>query len=176
MGHRENAPIPVVFTFSMVGPMSFHIDFWHCKAMPVGPQIASFYINDPDLFVLDISKEGKEKFEEVASGKADRSTLNEYDYTKYDKATFDEKIGSISPLEYVKKGQAIPTILAEAAMDNVLISYKHGVAMEKALTEAGIDHKVIIIPNSDHMGAGNAECGNIYRKYQKIFMKRYFGF
>lgn len=176
MGHRENAPIPVVFTFSMVGPMSFHMDFWHCRTMPIGPQIVSFYIDDPKLFSVPESGSAKERFDAVAEGKAERDTLDEYDYTKYDKATFDEKIGSISPLWFVKKGQAVPTILAEASMDNFLISDKHGTEMEKALTAAGIEHKVIIFPNSDHAGAGNAECGNVYRKYQKIFMKRYFGY
>ena len=176
LGHREDAPIPVVFTFSMVGPMSFHLDFWHYRTMPIGPQIAAFYINDPNLFTVPESGEAKEKFDAVAEGKAERSIINEYDYTKYDKATFDEKIGSISPLDYVKKGRAIPTVLAEAAMDTFLISAKHGTEMEKALAEAGIDHKVIIFPNTDHAGAGNAECGNVYRKYQKIFMKRYFGY
>lgn len=175
-GSRKDAHIPVVFTFSMVGPMSFHLDCWDGPRTPLGPQLASIFLNDNDLFCVPESGEKKQQFESVAAMQILRDELNEYDFTKCDKKIFDEKIGSISPLWFVENGYGVPTILAEAAQDNSLISRRHAEKMEKALTQAGIDHKVIVFPNSDHMGAGNAECGNVYRKYQKIFMKKYFGY
>lgn len=37
-GNEKDAPIPVVCTFSMVGPMSFYLDCWTSgKTMPLGP-------------------------------------------------------------------------------------------------------------------------------------------
>lgn len=176
LGHRADAPIPVVFTFSMVGPMSFHLYCWDGKRTPMGPQLASIFLNDPKLFQLPDDEKTKQLFADVAIGKISRDDIDEYAYSKYDKETFDAKIDSISPLSFAIKGEAVPTILAEAAQDNSLISARHGTEMEKALTKSGIDHKVIIFPNTDHMGAGNAECGNVYRKYQKIFMNKYFGY
>lgn len=156
--------------------MSFHLDCWDGPRTPLGPQLASIFLNDNDLFCVPESGEKKQQFESVAAMQIPRDELNEYDFTKCDKKIFDEKIGSISPLWFVENGYGVPTILAEAAQDNSLISRRHAEKMEKALTQAGIDHKVIVFPNSDHMGAGNAECGNVYRKYQKIFMKKYFGY
>lgn len=177
MGSRKGAPIPVVCTFSMVGPMSFYLDCWQSRTMPIGPQIAGIGLNDPKLFEVPEGRDDLvQLLKDVTEGKKPRSVINAYDFTSYDKATYDEKIDSVSPLSFVKKGKAVPTVLAEAGLDNVLISINQGLEMEKALTEAGVEHKVIIFPNTDHMGAGNAECGNVYRKYQKIYLKRYFGY
>ena len=167
---------PVVFTFSMVGPMSFHLDCWDSPRMPLGPQLASLFLDDPKLFSVSESGALKDKFVAMSAGLVSRDNIDEYEFTEYDKKAYDVKIDSISPLAYVKKGEVVPTVLAEACLDNMLISARHGKKMEEALTAAGVDHKVIFFPNTDHAGAGNAECGNVYRKYQKLFMKKYFGY
>ena len=110
------------------------------------------------------------------AGELPRSALNEYDFTSYSKEEFDEKIDSISPLAFVKKGDAVPTVLAEACLDPMLISGEHGIQMEAALTEAGIEHTVVMFPNCDHMGSTNAECGNVYRAKYTEMVKKYFGY
>lgn len=176
LGSREGAPIPVTCTFSMVGPMSFYMDCWTDLAMPIGPQIAGIGLNDPNLFVMPPEQEKLAELTTQLQDPARKGKINGLDYTTYDEETYRAKLDSVSPLSYVKRGRAVPTVLAEAGLDNLLISIEHGIRMEEALTEAGIDHKVIIFPNSDHMGAGNAECGNVYRKYQKLFLKKYLGF
>ena len=112
----------------------------------------------------------------VLAGTKPRTELNEYDFTSYSKEEFDAKIDSISPLSFVKKGDAVPTVLAEACLDTMLISGEHGIQMEKALTEAGIDHTVVMFPNCDHMGSTNAECGNVYRAKYTEMLKKYFGY
>ena len=58
----------------------------------------------------------------------------------------------------------------------MLISGEHGIQMEKALTEAGIEHTVVMFPNCDHMGSTNAECGNVYRAKYTEMVKKYFGY
>lgn len=177
MGHRKNAPIPVVCTFSMVGPMSFYMNCWQDKNMPIGPQIAGMGLNDPKLFEVP---EGRadlaQLLKDVTDGKQPRSTINGCEFTSYTIKEYMEKLNSVSPLSYVKTGKAVPTVLAEVGLDNLLITMQHGIEMENALTDADVDHKVIIFPNSDHAGAGNAECGNVYRKFQKIYLEKYFGY
>ena len=194
-GNEKDAPIPVVCTFSMVGPMSFHLDCWTSgTAMPLGPQVAVIGLQDAKLFDLGVGdlKEGTPEYEEyinsdkykklsaqiegVLNGTVERTELNEYDFTSYSKEEYDEKIDSISPLAFVKKGDAVPTVLAEACLDPMLISGEHGIQMEAALTEAGIEHTVVMFPNCDHMGSGNAECGNIYRAKYTEMVKKYFGY
>lgn len=194
-GNEDNAPIPVVCTFSMVGPMSFHLDCWTSgTAMPLGPQVAVIALNDPKMFDLGVGDRqvGSPEYEEyvnsdeyknleaqlagIMDGTVKRTELNEYDFTSYSKEVFDAKIDSISPLAFVKKGDAVPTVLAEACLDPMLISGEHGIQMEAALTEAGIEHTVVMFPNSDHMGSGNAECGNIYRAKYTEMLKKYFGY
>lgn len=195
MGNEEEAPIPVVCTFSMVGPMSFHLDCWSSGTlMPLGPQVAVIALNDPKLFDLGVGdrQPGTPEYEEyinsaeykrleeqltaIMAGELPRSALNEYDFTSYSKEEFDEKIDSISPLAFVKKGDAVPTVLAEACLDPMLISGEHGIQMEAALTEAGIEHTVVMFPNCDHMGSTNAECGNVYRAKYTEMVKKYFGY
>lgn len=195
MGNEETAPIPVVCTFSMVGPMSFYLDCWTSgKTMPLGPQVAVIALNDPKMFDLGVGdlKEGTAEYETyvngdkykklaadieaVIAGTKPRTELNQYDYTSYTKAEFDAKIDSISPLSFVKKGDAVPTVLAEACLDPMLISGEHGIQMEAALTAAGIEHTVIMFPSCDHMGSSNAECGNVYRAKYNAMVKKYFGY
>ncbi len=194
-GNEPEAPIPVVCTFSMVGPMSFHLDCWTSGTlMPLGPQVAVIALNDPKMFDFGVGdlQPGTPEYEEyinsdkykaleadiaaVLAGTKPRTELNEYDFTSYSKEEFDAKIDSISPLSFVKKGDAVPTVLAEACLDTMLISGEHGIQMEKALTEAGIEHTVVMFPNCDHMGSTNAECGNVYRAKYTEMLKKYFGY
>ena len=195
MGNEETAPIPVVCTFSMVGPQSFYLDCWLSgKTMPLGPQVAVIALNDPKLFDFGIGdrQEGTIEYEEYVNGERykklsddlaaavagiiSRTELDQYDYTSYSKEEFDAKIDSISPLSFVKKGDAVPTVLAEACLDPMLISGEHGIQMEKALAEAGIEHTVIMFPNCDHLCSTNAECGNVYRAKSNAMVKKYFGY
>lgn len=177
LGNRKGAPIPVVCTFSMVGPMSFYMNCWQERNMPIGPQIAGMGLNDLKLFEVPEGREDLARLlKDVTDGKQPKSAINGYEFTPYTVKEYSEKLNRVSPLAYVKKGEAVPTVLAEAGLDNMLISIQHGLDMEKALTEAEVDHKVIVFANSDHAGAGNAECGNVYRKYQKLYLKKYFGY
>ena len=178
-GNEADAPIPVKLTFSMVGPMSFYLDCWtQSNKMPLGPQVAVIGLKDPNLFTPDEDKKDEltKQLEDVASGKVARSEINPMDYTPYDEATYQAKIDSISPLSFVKKGDAVPTILSETCLDDALISAEHGYQMEKALAEQHIDHDVIMYGNSDHLSAGNAECNAVFLKHSKEFLKKYFGY
>lgn len=70
-GNEKDAPIPVVCTFSMVGPMSFYLDCWTSgKTMPLGPQVAVIALNDPKMFDLGIGnrKEGTTEYETYING------------------------------------------------------------------------------------------------------------
>lgn len=178
-GNEANAPIPVVTTFSMVGAMSFYLDCWlDGKLMPLGPQVAVIGLKDKNIFTPDEDKKDElaAQLEKVMSGELPRTALNPMEWTPYDEATYREKLDYISPLSYVKKGDAVPTVLAESLLDSMLISGEHGVQIEKALTEQNIEHDVILFGNSDHMTAGNAECGNIFRKRAEEYLRKYFGY
>lgn len=145
-GNEPDAPIPVVLTFSMVGPMSFYDDCWvDIEGIFKGKFIAALGLNDPSILTM----EGEE---------------------------LNAELDRISPLSYVKKGDAVPTVLCEAMLDTTLISGENGIQMEKALTEKNIDHDVIMFPNSDHATAANAECGNVFRMKTENFLKKYFGY
>jgi len=170
LGNEPDAPIPVVCTFSLVGPMSFYPDCW-ADVAPFGPQVAILALNDANIFIAD-----ETTLAGLEAGTIDRANLNPYDYTIYTKEVYDEKIGSISPASYAAKGDAVPTLLGEALLDPMLVSGANGFVMEEALTKAGIEHRVIIFPNSNHLGSGNMECGNVYRKLSWEMIKKYFGY
>lgn len=178
-GNRADAPIPVVCTFSMVGSMTFHNNAW-LDVGPLGQQLAVLGLNDPKMCEIAEDNPRRDELQAaldaVAAGTKDRSELNEYDYTTYSKEEYDAKIDSLSPLSFVKKGDCVPTVLAEACQDNLLISATNGYLMDEALNAAGVDHDVIIFPNTEHLGAGNAECGNVYRKASWDMVKKYFGY
>ena len=176
MGNEEDAPIPVVCTFSMVGPMSFYLDCWvDGVAMPLGPQVAIIALNDPKLFDIP-DAEQQAIVEGIMAGTHTRDQLDEYKCTSYSKEEYQAKIDSISPLSFVKKGDCVPTVLAEACLDTMLISGEHGLQMLEAFANTDVEHKIIMFPNTEHLGAGNAECGNIYRRYYYEMVKKYFGY
>ena len=177
-GNEEDAPIPVVMTFSMVGPMSFYMDCWQDGLyMPLGPQVALIGLKDENMFKPDEDKTEMltEQLKKIAAGELSRSEINPMDYTPYDESTYNAKLDSISPLSFVKKGDAVPTVLAETYLDTALISGQHGVQMEQALTEANIEHDVIMFANSDHVCAGNPECGKVFQMRAEQYLKKYLG-
>lgn len=173
-GNEEDAPIPVVMTFSMVGPLSFRQEFWNEGSMPFGPMVAVIALNDPNLFV--ISEEQEEEIEKVANGELLRSDINPLEYTTYDEETYYALLDRISPLAYALAGDAVPTVAGYAMLDTMLVSAMHGLRLDEALTAAGIEHDVIMFPNSEHFSAGNAECGNIYRMRVLEYLREYFGY
>lgn len=177
-GHEETAPIPIVMTFSMVGPMSFYNDCWLDGNRPIGQQLALLGLNDKNLWLPDEDKKAEldELMAGVMNGSISRTEINSLDFTPYTEAEFNAKIDRISPLSYVKKGSAVPTVLGEACADPLLISGEHGIQMEAALTAAGVEHDVIMFPQSSHSCEGNEECGNVFRMRAEEYLKKYFGY
>lgn len=179
MGNRDDAPIPVVATFSLVGPMSFYLNAWY-DVGPIGFQVATLALNDNNMCFVDPSKPNADNLTSdliaAASDKNKRKELNEYDYTAYSKEKYNEKIDSISPLSFAKKGDCVPTVLGEACQDTLMVSPTNGYLMEEALTQSGVEHDVIMFANSDHFCTGNAECGNVYRKSARKMIEKYFGY
>ena len=178
-GNEADAPIPIVMTFSLVGPMSFYLDCWtDGSLMPLGPQVASIGLNDMNMFTPDEDKldELQKQLADVMDKKLPRSALNPMDWTPYDEETYKQKLDSISPLSFVKRGDAVPTVLGESMLDIALISGEHGRQMEAALTEQNIEHDVIMFANSDHTVAGNAESCNVFRMRTEQYLKKYFGY
>lgn len=173
-GNEEDAPIPIVLTFSMVGPLSFYQEFWNDGNMPLGPMVAVIALQDPALFV--ISEEKEEEIEKIMSGEMQRSELDPMEYTTYDEETYKAKLDSISPISFVLKGDAVPTVAGYAMLDTLLVSALHGIRLDEALTALEIEHDVIMFPNSEHFSAGNAECGNVYRMRVIEYLEKYFGY
>ena len=148
-GNEQDAPIPVVFASGLVGPLDFRQEYW--KDTPLsGPAIAANALNDPNIF------DGEK--------------------TLYDEKTFNEKIDSISPLAYAKKGDAVPTLVGYGMMDKSMVNYDASVELEEALTKYGIENDLILFANSNHFMGNNPECGRIYRERVAEYAEKYFGY
>lgn len=147
-GLAADAPIPVKFVSGMVGCLDFRSEYWKNVTMD-GPMVAALGINDPKL-------NDKEN--------------------PYSEEEYNALMDSISPLSFAKKGNAVPSIIAYAELDETLIDYIFAPVLEKTLNEFGIRNKCFSLPNSGHITGNNPEYVIAYNAEIQNYLKDYFGY
>lgn len=147
-GNEADAPIPVKAVFGMVGCMDFREEYWKNVATD-GPGVAALGLNDARL--------------------ADREN-------PYDKETYDRLIDQISPLAFAKRGDAVPSVVAYAMLDETLIDWYNGTALGEALDSFGIANEVFMLPNSGHVCGNNPSIVSDYNDAMLEYLKTYFGY
>ncbi len=147
-GNREDAPIPVKFVSGMVGCMDFREEYWRNVEMD-GPSVAAVGVDDMRL----VDKE------------------NPYSTEEYNRI-----IDTVSPLSFAKKGDAVPSIVAYADLDETLIDYIFASVLETELNRFGIENYCVSFPNSGHFTGNNPEFTKKYFAKLNEFLKKYFGY
>lgn len=76
-----------------------------------------------------------------------------------------------SPLYYVNK-DTVPTVVCHGEVDTI-VPYANAVALDKALTDNGVDHVFISYPSSGHGLDADPDCSAEAEKYTDIFIGKY---
>ncbi len=147
-GNEADAPIPVKAVFGMVGCMDFRAEYWK-NVVTDGPGVAALGLNDNRLV----------------------STDNPYSEDEYN-ALMD----SISPLAFAKRGDAVPSVVAYSMLDETLIDWYNGVALQEALNGYDISNELYLLPNSGHVSGNNATIAKAYNEAVQRYLKIYFGY
>lgn len=145
-GNEADAPIPVKAVFGLVGCMDFRAEYWK-NVSTDGPGVASIGLQD----------------ERLAS-----TTTNPYSEDEYN-AIMD----TISPLAFAKKGDAVPSVVAYAMLDETLIDWYNGIALEEALNRYGISNELYLLPNSGHVTGNNPAISKQYEASVLEYLEKY---
>lgn len=145
----ENSAIPPVAVMSDCGSTDLTDDY---------------YFYNPELKKQNAM--GDEKFLSQlltwASGcKVTRETMEE----------MSEEIKKISPLYYVNEN-TVPTIINHGIFDDI-VPFRNAVALDKKLTECGVEHYFNIYPNSDHSLTSDPDCFEKSQAQFCEFIKKY---
>lgn len=121
---------------------------------PIKPMAAVSYCGSTDVantdMILDTHLDKPERMAELFSN------LCNY---KIDLDNFEEAVPAlkkVSPLYYLNKN-SVPTIMVHGAKDGC-VPPKNAEKLDAKLEELGIEHKYIILPNSDHGLGNDPEC------------------
>lgn len=147
-GNEADAPIPVKAVFGMVGCMDFRAEYWE-NVSTDGPGVAALGLNDARLTGVGESY-GEEEYNAI--------------------------MDKISPLSYAKNGDAVPSVFAYAMLDETLIDWYNGVALDEVLSAQNIPHEFYQLPNSGHVSGNNATITKRYQESVAQYLKTYFGY
>lgn len=95
--------------------------------------------------------------------------------TPYSEAEYNAIMDTISPLAYARKGDAVPSVLGQAMLDEAMIDWRNGVALDEVLTEQNIPHQMFLLPNSGHATGNNATITSRYQQCVLEYLKVYLG-
>ncbi len=147
-GNEASAPLPVKTVFGMVGCVDFREEYWSHIAMD-GPSIAAVGLNDERL----VSK-----------------------IDSYPEEEYNARIDTISPIAFVKRGDAVPTVAAYAKLDPTLIDWYNGVALEQVMQEQNIANDIYLLPNSGHVTGNNPLMTRQFFQSMDSYLAEYFGY
>ena len=77
----------------------------------------------------------------------------------------------LSPLYYVN-GNTVPTVICHAVNDGI-VPFCNAVSLEKALTENGVDHEIVIYPTSGHVLERDPDCTKKTEELTAQYIKKY---
>lgn len=149
-GNEADAPIPVKMVAGMVGCLDFRQEYWQNVAT-YGPGVAALGLNDPRLNLLETTK-------------------------PYSEEEYNAIIDTISPLAFAKKGDAVPSVIAYAELDDNLIDYVFGAELTNVLNGHNIEVSCTMLPNSGHVCGNNPVEVKKYNDAFASFLRKYFGY
>lgn len=146
---KDTSPVPVKMVFEAVGPSSFYPEDWGC-------------------FGLD---QDTEKALEAAAGLFGTMAGKKITPDMFGTEEYDEAMKEISPLLWVDAG-TVPTVMAYGKHDRVQ-SYPASERLDRALTDAGVEHEYIVCEHSGHgLQNDNAQFGK-YMEAVEEYLNRY---
>ena len=77
----------------------------------------------------------------------------------------------LSPLYYVN-GNTVPTVICHAVNDGI-VPFCNAVSLEKALTENGVDHEIVVYPTSGHVLECDPDCTKKTEELTAQYIKKY---
>ena len=142
VGSSAGAHLALLYAYSMAD-----------KA-PIKPMAAVSYCGSTDVantdMILDTHLDKPEKMVRLFSNLSNfEIDLNDFD-------TAIPALKKVSPLYYVNEN-TVPTVLIHGAKDGC-VPPKNAQKLDAKLEESGIEHKYIILPNSDHGLGNDPEC------------------
>ena len=82
-----------------------------------------------------------------------------------------EAARALSPLYYVNEN-CVPTLICHAPGDKI-VPFCNAVDLDKALSAAGVEHGMIVFPNSSHVLCEDRDCLAEAHKISKQYVKKY---
>ena len=141
----DEAPAPVRMVFEAVGPSSFYPEDWTSYGTDQSPEAAA---------ALFSAMRGEAVDPDILGTPA-----------------YDELMKPISPLLWVEE-DTVPTVMAYGKYDRVQ-PYAASVRLDRALTEAGVDHAYIVCEHSGHGLQNDLAEGVRYNETVNDYLDRY---
>lgn len=155
--YTEQSAIPIKFQISWVGPSDFNMLF------PT-PDVSQPF-GGPHADVANRLYHNWGKFTYHLSGK-------EYDTEEITTQTLIKLKSNVSPID-IAHPTTPPAILAYGGKDGV-VDPAHGTQMANKLKKLGIDHNLIIFPNSGHELGRDPECTDSLQRVILDYCEKYF--
>lgn len=77
----------------------------------------------------------------------------------------------VSPVCYVN-GNTVPTVICHAENDRI-VPFCNAVALEKILSENGVEHELVVYPTSGHCLEKDPECQQKTKELTALYIKKY---